>query len=95
MHISILKWILILFWPLVSKNHRLYHKTHVDYGSLNALGGKSSISISANFYLLKTYDLILGILLSQHKLNLNHDVFGMNTQLVVIGLKYYQLISII
>jgi hypothetical protein len=37
------------------------------------------ISISINSCLLKTYDLILDILLSQHKLNLNHDVFDMNT----------------
>jgi hypothetical protein len=37
------------------------------------------ISRSANFCLLKTYYLILDILLSQHKLNLNHDVLGMNT----------------
>jgi hypothetical protein len=37
------------------------------------------ISRSANSCLLKTCDLILDILLSQHKLNLNHDVFGMNT----------------
>jgi hypothetical protein len=29
--------------------------------------------------LLKTYYLILDILLSQHKLNLNLDVFDMNT----------------
>jgi hypothetical protein len=37
----------------------------------------------------------LDILLSQHKLNLNHDVFDMNTRLVVIGVKYHQLISIV
>jgi hypothetical protein len=59
---------------------------------MNALGDKSLISGSTNSYLLKTYYLILNILLSQHKLNLNHDVFGMNTRLVVIGVKYYQLI---
>jgi hypothetical protein len=35
--------------------------------------------------------LILDILLSQHKLNLNHNVFGMNTRLAVIGAKYCQL----
>jgi hypothetical protein len=58
--------------------------THVDCGSLNALGGKSLVSRSANSYLLKTYYLILYILLSQHKLNLNHDVFGMNIRLIVI-----------
>jgi hypothetical protein len=59
---------------------------------MNALGDKSLISGSTNSCLLKTYYLILNILLSQHKLNLNHDVFGMNTRLVVIGVKYYQLI---
>jgi hypothetical protein len=75
----------------VSKNHRLHHKTHVDCGSLNAPGDKSLISRSVNSCLLKTYYLILDILLSQHKLNLNHDVFGMNIQLVVIGVKYCQL----
>jgi hypothetical protein len=79
------------FGPLVSKNYRLHHKTHVDCGSLNATGGKSLISRSANFCLLKTYYLILDILLSQHKLNLNHNVFSMNTRLIVIGVKYYQL----
>jgi hypothetical protein len=73
-------------------NHRLHHKIHVDCGSLNALGGKSLINRSANSYLLKTYYLILDILLSQHKLNLNHGVFGMNTRLVVIGVKYCHLI---
>jgi hypothetical protein len=79
------------FGPLVSKNYRLHHKTHVDCGSLNALGDKSLINRSANSYLLKTYYLILDILLSQHKLNLNHNVFGMNTRHVVIGVKYCQL----
>jgi hypothetical protein len=93
-HVSILKQKLILiFGPLVSKNRRLYHKTNVDCGSLNALGGKSLVSRSANSYLLKTCDLILNILLSQYKLNLNHDVFGMNTRLVVIGVKYCQFIQ--
>jgi hypothetical protein len=53
------------------------------------------INISANSCLLKTYYLILDILLSQHKLNLNHDVFGINTGLVVIGVKYCQLIPIV
>jgi hypothetical protein len=67
------------FGPLVSKNYRLHHDTHVDCGSLNALGGKSLISRSANSCLLKTYYLILDILLSQHKFNLNYDVFAMNT----------------
>jgi hypothetical protein len=80
------------FGPLVSKNYQLHHKTHVDCGSLNALGDKSLISRSANSCLHKTYYLILDILLSQHKLNLNHDVFGMNTRLVVIGVKYCLLI---
>jgi hypothetical protein len=93
-HFSILKQNLILiFGPLVSKNHRLYHKTHVDCGSLNTLDCKSLISRSTNSYLLKTYDLILDILRSQHKLNLNYNVFGINTRLVVIGVKYCQLIS--
>jgi hypothetical protein len=82
------------FGPLVSKNYRLHHKTHVDCGSLNALGGKSLISRFANSCLLKTYYLILDILLSQHKLNLNHNVFDMNTRLVVI-VKYYQLILVV
>jgi hypothetical protein len=64
-HFSILKSNLILnFRPLVSKDHKLYHKTHVDYGSLNALGGKSLISGIVSTYLLKTYDLILDFLLS-------------------------------
>jgi hypothetical protein len=95
-HLSILKQKLILnFEPLVSKNHQLYHKTYVDYASLNAMGDKSLISRSVNSYLLKTHDLILDIFLSQHKLNLNHDVFGMNTRLVVIGVKYCQLIPIV
>jgi hypothetical protein len=90
-YLSILKKKLILiFWSLVSKNHRLYNKTHVNYDFLNALSGKSLISRSANSYLLTTYNLILDILLSQYKLNLNHYVFGMNKQLVVIGVKYRQ-----
>jgi hypothetical protein len=42
-------------------------------------GCKSLVSISVNSYLLKTYDLIFDILLSQHKLNFNNNVFGMNT----------------
>jgi hypothetical protein len=67
------------FGHLVSENHELYHKTHVDCGSLNTLGGKSLVSRSVNSYLLKTYYLILYILLSQHKLNFDHNVFGMNT----------------
>jgi hypothetical protein len=44
-----------------------------------------------NSYLLKTYYLILDILNSQHKLNLNYDVFDMNKRFVVIGVKYCQL----
>jgi hypothetical protein len=64
-HFSILKLNLILnFGTIVYKDHRLYHKTHVDCGSLNALGGKSLISGTASTYLLKTYDLILDFLLS-------------------------------
>jgi hypothetical protein len=35
--------------------------------------------------------LILDILLSQHKLNHNYDVFSMNTRFVVIGVKYRHL----
>jgi hypothetical protein len=90
-YLSILKQKLILiFRPLVSKNHWLCHKTYVDCGALNTLGGKSLVSRSVNSCLLKTYNLILDILLSQLKLNLNHDVFGMNTRLVVIGVKYCQ-----
>jgi hypothetical protein len=46
------------------------------------------ISGTASTYLLKTYDLILDFLLSQYKTNLNHDVFGMNTFLVVIRVIY-------
>jgi hypothetical protein len=42
---------------------------------MNALGDKSLHNRSANSCFLKTYDLILDILLSQYKLNLNHDVF--------------------
>jgi hypothetical protein len=37
--------------------------------------------------LLRTYNLILDFLLAQHKTNLNHDVFGTNTFLVVIGVE--------
>jgi hypothetical protein len=85
--------IYIYFWTLSIQESSTLPYTHVDYGSLNALGGKSLISRSTNSCLLKTYDLILHIVLSQHKCNLNHDVFGMNTWLVVIGVKYYQLIS--
>jgi hypothetical protein len=86
---SILKSNLILnFGPSISKDHRLYHKIHVDCGSLNALDGKFLISGTASTYLLKTYELILNFLLSQHKTNLNHDVFGMNTFLIVIGVMY-------
>jgi hypothetical protein len=77
------------FGPLVFKDHRLYHKIHVDCGSLNTLYGKSLISDTASTYLLKTYDLILYFLLSQYKTNLNHDVFGTNTFLVVIGVENY------
>jgi hypothetical protein len=88
-HFFILKSNHILnFGPLVFKDHRLKHRTHVDCGSLNALGGMPLISGTTSTYLLKPYDLILDFLLSQHKLNLNHDVFGMNTILVVIGVMY-------
>jgi hypothetical protein len=52
------------------------------------MGSKSLISGTASTYLLKTYDLILDFLPSQHKTNLNHDVFGMNTFLVVIRVMY-------
>jgi hypothetical protein len=45
------------------------------------------INSTASTYLLRTYDLILDFLLSQHKTNLNHDVFDMNTFLVVIGVE--------
>jgi hypothetical protein len=34
----------------------------------------------------------LDILLSQHKLNLNHNMFDMNTRLIVIEVKYCQFI---
>jgi hypothetical protein len=95
-HFFILKSNLILnFEPLVSKDHRLYQKTHVDCGSLNALGGKFLISDTASTYLLKTYDLILDFLLSQHKTNLNHDVFGMDTFLIVIGAMYCLHIAVV
>jgi hypothetical protein len=56
---------------------------------MNALSGKFLISGTASTYLLKTYDLILDFLFSQHKTNLNHDVFGTNTFLVVIGVMYF------
>jgi hypothetical protein len=56
---------------------------------LNVLGGKSLINGTVSTYLLKTYDLILDFLLSQHKTNLNHDVFVKNTFLVVIGVMYF------
>jgi hypothetical protein len=62
---------------------------HVDCGSLNALGGKSLISGTVSTFLLGTYDLILDFLLSQHKTNLNRDVFGTNTFLVVIGVENF------
>jgi hypothetical protein len=88
-HFSILKSNLILYFGhLASKYHRLYYKTHVDCGSLNALGSRPLITGTTSTYLLKTYDLILNFLLSQHKTNLNHDVFGTNTFLVVIGIMY-------
>jgi hypothetical protein len=51
---------------------------------LNALGGRHSISGTISTYLLRTYDLIFDFLLSQHKTNLNHDVFDTDTFLVVI-----------
>jgi hypothetical protein len=61
-YFSILKQNLILICgPLVSKDHRFYHKTHINCGSL--MGGKSLIIKSTNSCLLKTYDLILDILL--------------------------------
>jgi hypothetical protein len=63
--------------------------------SLIALDDKSLVSRSTNSCLLKTYNLISNIFLPQHKLNLNQDVFGMNTRLVVIGVKYCQLIPIV
>jgi hypothetical protein len=48
--------------------------------SLNTLGGQPLVSGSASTFLLKTYDLILNILLlSQQKHIHNHYVFGMNT----------------
>jgi hypothetical protein len=53
-----------IFGPLVSKDYRVYHKTHIECDSLNAVSDKSLISRSANSHLLKTYDLILDILLS-------------------------------
>jgi hypothetical protein len=67
------------FGPLVSKDHQLYHKPMSIVCSLNELDGKPLISGSAGTYLLKTYDLILNFLISQHKLNINHDVFSINT----------------
>jgi hypothetical protein len=95
-HSSISKSNLILiFEPLVSKDYRLYHKTHVDCDSLNALSGEPLISGTASTYLLKTYNLILDFLLSQYKLNHKHDVFGTNTFLVVIGVEYcYHIIAV-
>jgi hypothetical protein len=58
--------------------------------SLNTLVGNPLISGTASTYLLMTYDLILDFLLSQHKLNLNHNVFEMNIFLGVIGVEYCQ-----
>jgi hypothetical protein len=46
------------------------------------------VSGTASTYLLMTYDLILDFLLSQHKLNLNDNVFEMNIFLGVIGVEY-------
>jgi hypothetical protein len=58
------------FWILSIQESLALPYTHVDCSFLNALDDKSLISRSVNSYLLKTYDLILDILLSQHKLNL-------------------------
>jgi hypothetical protein len=52
------------------------------------MGGKPLISGTASTYLLRTYDLIMDFLLSQHKLNLDYVVFGTNTFLVIIGVEY-------
>jgi hypothetical protein len=56
--------------------------------SLNTLKGNPLVSGTVSTYLFKTYDLILDFLLSQHKLNFNHDVFGINTFLVVMAVEY-------
>jgi hypothetical protein len=49
MHISILKYILILFWVLNIQISYTLPKTNVDCGSLNALGGKSLVIRSVKF----------------------------------------------
>ena len=54
--------------------------------SLSTLGGKPFVKRYRK-YLLKISDLILDFLLSQHKLNHNHNVFGINTCFVVIGVE--------
>jgi hypothetical protein len=49
--------------------------------SLNTLGGQPLVSRSASTFLLKTYGLILDIILLFHNTKHihNHNVFGMNT----------------
>jgi hypothetical protein len=51
-------------------------------------GPRPLISGTTSTYLLMTYDLILNFLLSQHKLNLKHDVFDTNTFFIFIGVEY-------
>jgi hypothetical protein len=77
----------ILFWALVFKDYRLYHKP-ISIVVLNALGGKFLISGITSTYLFKTYDLIFDFFLSQHKFNLNYNVFSLNIFFVVIGVVY-------
>jgi hypothetical protein len=52
--------------------------------SLNTLGGQPLDSGSASTILLKTYNLILDIFLLSQPIH-NHNVFDINTRLIVIG----------
>jgi hypothetical protein len=93
-YISILKQkFILIFESLVSKNHWLCHKTHVDCSSLNTLGGKALVRRSAIIVCSRL--MVWYWIFSFHNtsLKLNHDVFDMNTRLVVVGIKYCQLTS--
>jgi hypothetical protein len=80
---------------LVSKDHRLYHKSM----SIVVLWTHWTVSlwlaVPQVLNLLRTYDLIFDFLLSQHKTNLNHDVFDTNTFLIVIGVMYCLHITVV
>jgi hypothetical protein len=68
------------FGPLISKDHKLYHKIHVDCVFSECTGCQPLVSGSASDFLLKTYDLILDILLFHNTKHIhNYNMFDMTT----------------